>query len=324
MSRPPDDRRAQHTGDLNRAAGQAKPAPRPAWLPAAPFLFVGLWSGGFTAIKLCLPHVEPMTLQVLRYVTVVALLLPLWLILRPARPDRATLWHLVRMGLLVQFAYFAAMNLAMANGMGPGTVALLIGLQPLLVALLAPAVVGDPALGARGWLGLGLGMLGAGLVIASGSGLVASGWLGLFFAMLALGVMTAGALLERKSGRSTHLVTANLVMCSVALVASLPIAWATESMAVDWAPELFVGLAYLVFVNSLISLTILFTMLRHGEAAQASSVFFLVPPLAALIAWLILGDVMAGMALAGTGVAVVGVALVVAKPARPRHAPPEA
>ena len=78
---------AQHTGGLNRAAGQAKPAPRPAWLPAAPFLFVGLWSGGFTAIKLCLPHVEPMTLQVLRYVTVVALLLPLWLILRPARPD---------------------------------------------------------------------------------------------------------------------------------------------------------------------------------------------------------------------------------------------
>lgn len=295
-------------------------ARKPAWLPAAPFLFVGLWSGGFTAIKLCLPHAEPMTIQVLRYATVVAILLPLWLMLRPARPNRATLLHLVRMGLLVQFAYFAAMNLAMAHGMGAGTIALLIGLQPVLVALLAPAVVGDPPLGARGWLGLLLGMLGAAMVLASGNGLSASGWLGLGFAMLALGVMTGGALLERKSGRSTHPVTANLVMCGVALLASLPVAWLTETMVVEWAPGLFLGLAYLVFVNSLISLTILFTMLRHGEAARASSVFFLVPPLAAFIAWLVLGDEMAWLAIAGTAVAVAGVALVVAKPGAPRQA----
>ncbi|WP_431302468.1 DMT family transporter [Sediminicoccus sp. BL-A-41-H5] len=288
-------------------------APRPAWLTAAPFLFVSLWSGGFTAIKLCLPHAEPMTLQVMRYLTVVTVLLPLWAVLRPPRLERATLMHLIRMGLLVQFAYFAAMNLAMANGMGPGTIALLIGLQPVLVALLAPAVVGDPPVGLRGWIGLMLGMAGAAMVISSGSGFAASGWIGLGFALLALSVMTAGALLERKSGRPTHLVTANLVMCSVALAASIPVAWVTETMVVDWAPELFIGLGYMVFVNSLISLSILFAMLRHGEAARASSVFFLVPPLAAFIAWMVLGDEMAWLAIAGTAVAVIGVALVVAK-----------
>ena len=57
----------------------------------------------------------------------------------------------------------------------------------------------------------------------------------------------------------------------------------------------------------------LMDMLRHGEAARASSVFFLVPPLAAFIAWMVLGDEMAWLAIAGTAVAVVGVALVVAK-----------
>lgn len=285
--------------------------PRPAWLVAAPILFVSLWSGGFTAIKLCLPHVEPLTLQVLRYAAVVALLLPLWLALRPALPDRATLWHLIRMGLLVQFAYFAAMNLAMANGMGAGALALLIGLQPVVVALLAPIAVGDPPVGPRGWVGLGLGMAGAGLVILSGSGLSASGWLGLFFALVALCMMSGGALLERKSGRGAHLVTANLVMCAVALVATLPLAAFTETMRVDWAPGLFIGLAYLVIVNSLISLSLLFAMLRHGEAARASSVFFLVPPLAAAIAWVVLGDEMTWLAIGGTAVAAFGVALVV-------------
>ncbi len=284
---------------------------RPAWLGIAPFAFVSLWSGGFTAILLCLPHVEPLTLQVLRYAAVVLILLPIWLALRPAWPERATLRHLCRMGLVVQFAYFASMNLAMKAGMGAGTIALLIGLQPVAVAVLAPRLAGDPPLDRKGWTGLLLGLAGAAMVILSGSGFRNFGWVGLFFALSALGCMTAGALMERRAGRSTHLVTANLVMCAVALLATLPLAGLLETMRVDWAPGLFLGLAYLVFVNSLISLSILFAMLRHGEAARASSVFFLVPPLAALIAWGVLGHAMTPLAMAGTAVAAVGVALVV-------------
>lgn len=292
-----------------------RPRP-PAWLPVAPFLFVLLWSGGFTAVKLALPHAEALTIQVLRYLCVVALLLPLWLALRPPRPDAATLRHLLRMGLVVQFGYFAAMNLAQQHGMGPGAVALIIGLQPVLVALLAPALCGDAPVGRRGWAGLGLGLVGAGMVIVSGSGLAAGGWLGLLFAVLALALMAAGALMERRGGRPCDLVTANLVMCAVALAATLPVAWLTETMRVDWQPGLFAGLAYLVLVNSLVSLSLLFLMLRHGEAARASTVFFLVPPVAAGIAWLVLGAAMTPLAIAGTAVAAAGVALVVLR--RPR------
>ncbi|MCU0888125.1 MAG: DMT family transporter [Rubritepida sp.] len=286
-------------------------APRPRWLGAAPYAFVSLWSGGFTAIALCLPHVEPLTLQVLRYAAVVALLLPLWLALRPELPPRATFWHLVRMGLLVQFGFFAAMNLAMQQGISAGAVALIVSMQPVAVAALAPRLVGDPPLGRRGWIGLGLGVLGAGVVIASRSGLGAGGWGGLFFALVALSAMTAGALLERHAGRATHLVTANLVMCAVALLATLPLALLLETMRVEWAPGLFIGLAWMVFVNSLVALSLLFAMLRHGEAARVSSMFFLVPPIAAVMAWAVLGELPSLQALLGTAVAVVGVALVV-------------
>ncbi|WP_207536693.1 DMT family transporter [Sabulicella rubraurantiaca] len=286
---------------------------KPAWLPLAPFLFVLLWSGGFTAVKAALPYAEALTLQAVRYVCVVAILLPLWLVLRPPVPDRATLTHLVRMGLVVQFGYFAAMNLGQQFGMGPGAIALIIGLQPVVVALLAPAVAGDPPVGARGWAGLVLGLLGAAMVILSGSGISAGGWLGLFFSVLALVLMAAGALMERRGGRPCDLVTANLVMCGVALVATLPMAWGVEAMRVRWTWEFVAALAYLVLVNSLISLSLLFLMLRHGEAARASSVFFLVPPVAAAIAWVVLGAAMTPLAMAGTAVAAVGVALVVAR-----------
>lgn len=286
-------------------------APKPAWLPVAPFIFVLLWSGGFSAVAFALPHAGALTIQVLRYLCVVAILLPAFLILRLRLPDRAAMAHLVRMGLVVQFGYFAAMNLAQAHGMGPGAVALIIGLQPVVVALLAPAVCGDAPVGRRGWAGLALGLVGAGMVILSGSGLAAGGWLGLGFAVASLLLMAAGALLERRGGRPVHLVTANLVMCGVGLAATLPVAWLSETMRVEWTPGLFGGLAYLVLVNSLVSLSLLFLMLRHGEAARVSTVFFLVPPVAATIAWVVLGAVMAPLAMAGTAVAAGGVALVV-------------
>lgn len=288
--------------------------PRPAWLGAAPFLFVSLWSGGFTAVKLCLPHTDPLTLQVVRYAAVVALLLPIWLALRPPRPDRATLWHLVRIGLVLQFGYFAAMNLAMGHGMSAAAIALIIGLQPVMVALLAPLVTADGPLGPRGWAGLALGLAGAGLVILSGDAVRGGDAVSYVFAALALALMTASALMERRGGRPCHPVTANLVMCAVALVATTLLAVPLVPLRVEWAPAMIAGLAYLVLVNSLISLSLLFAMLRHGEAARASAVFFLVPPVAAAMAWGVLGEAMSALAIAGTALATAGVALAMIRP----------
>ena len=271
-------------------------------------VFLGLWSGGFTAIRLGLEHAEPLTLQLLRYLVVVAGLLPLALLLRLPWPEPAALRHLAMMGLVVQFGYFAACNLAMAWGMSAGGLALLVALQPILVALLAPRLTGE-AVGGRAWAGLLLGLAGAACVILSGSAVRAEGWLGLGFALAALGAMTAGALLERRGGRPCHPVTANLVLYAVGLAATLPVAAATETMRVDWSPGLVAPLAYLVLANSLVATTLLLAMIRRGGAARASALFFLVPPLAALVAWAVLGEAMAPLAWAGTGLAALGVVI---------------
>ena len=110
---------------------------------AAPWLFVLLWSGGFTAVAVAIPFAEPLTLQVLRYAVVVAGLLPALAVMRPAWPAAPTLRHLLRQGLVMQFGYFACTNLAIGHGMSPGGLALVIALQPILVALLSARVTGD-------------------------------------------------------------------------------------------------------------------------------------------------------------------------------------
>jgi drug/metabolite transporter (DMT)-like permease len=82
-----------------------------------------------------------------------------------------------------------------------------------------------------------------------------------------------------------------------------------EELHVDWTANLIVSLAYLVVANSLLAITLLLTMLRRGEASRVSALFFLTPPLAALIAWIVLGEDLPAAAWPGMVLAAVGVAL---------------
>lgn len=65
----------------------------------------------------------------------------------------------------------------------------------------------------------------------------------------------------------------------------LPLALALEPIRIEWTVQLLGSLAYLVLGNSLLAITLLLAMLRRGEAARVSSLFFLVPPVTALIAF---------------------------------------
>jgi drug/metabolite transporter (DMT)-like permease len=121
--------------------------------------------------------------------------------------------------------------------------------------------------------------------------------------------MTAGTLYEKRFGLHHHPVTASTIQYLVGFLVVLPLALAVERMEVDWTAEFAVALAYLVIGNSLIAVTLLLAMIRHGEAARVSALLFLVPPMAALIAWGVIGEAMPPAAWAGMGVAAAGVAL---------------
>jgi drug/metabolite transporter (DMT)-like permease len=279
------------------------------WLRGgAPVAFLLLWSGGFAFVGMGLRHAPPLSFLALRFALVVAVLVPLLALLRPALPSTRAEWaHLAVVGVLLQALYFGLAYLAMER-ISPGTTALVVSLQPVLVGLIAPRLTGE-VVGARRWTGLGLGLLGAAIVILARGRVEATSASGLAFAASALVAITAGTLLERRFGTEHHPVSANLVQYAVALAVTLPVALAIEDLHIEWTAELWISLAYLVIGNSLISITLLLAMLRRGEASRVSALFFLVPPIAALIAWALLGEEMpapawAGLALAGLGVAI--------------------
>lgn len=294
----------------------------PAWLRAAPGIFLLLWSGGFTFAKLGLAYAPPLTFLAIRYALVLVVLLPFLLVLRPPLPARAMDWlHLAVVGFLIQAVYFGLSYLSFASGVPAGTLALIVSLQPVLVGLLSPALTGE-RVGARRWAGLTLGLAGTGVVIVSRGAVATASGAGVLAAFGALAGMTAGTLYEKRFGAPHHPVTANLVQFAVGLAVIAPTAlWREDVTQLQWSGELAAALAYLVVGNSLVSMTLLLAMIRRGEVARVSALFFLVPPTAALLAWAMLGERMPALGWAGMAVAAAGVAIAT-RPGRGGHGPP--
>jgi drug/metabolite transporter (DMT)-like permease len=301
--------------------GAMTPTPRPLWLIAAPVVFLILWSAGFAIAKIGVDHAPPLTLLALRYGLVVVLLAPLAVILRPPLPRSPRAWADVAIvGFLIQVVYFALCYIAFKSGVSAGGVAIIVCLQPILVALIAPRFVGE-RVGVRGWIGLGLGLAGAGMTIAARSSIAAENLFGVAMTVLALFGITAGTLWEKRFGVSQHPITMNLIQYGVGALVTIPLALLTEDPTIRWTGEFVAVLAYLVIGNSIIAIGLLLAMIRRGEVARVSSLFYLVPPLSALFAWPMLGEAMPALGWVGMALAATGVAMVSRKPAPSAPAP---
>lgn len=286
------------------------PPRRPVWLTLAPLVFLLLWSGGYSAVKISQPYVEPLFLLVLRYAIVLAVLVPAWAVMRPRLPATAAQWtHLAVVGLLIQGLYFGGTNLAVYLGASAAGLALVLAMQPLLMALAAPAIAGE-VVGPRVWVGLLLGLAGSAVAILAKSSIGEATVPGILVAAASLVFITVGTLYDKRFGSPQHPIVANAVQCGVGLLLALPLAVRFESLEVHWTRDLAAGLAYLALANSIVAMTLLLAMVRRGAAGRATALMFLVPPTSAAIAMLILGEPMPqatwlGMALAAAGVLLV-------------------
>lgn len=286
---------------------QADKTEQPLWLVFAPSIFLFVWSTGYVAAKFGLGFVEPFTFLVLRYGLIVLIMTALFVVLRPKLPKTAMDWgHLAIVGVLMQAVYFGFCYMAFNSGMAVGTLSLLLSLQPILVGLIAPRWSGE-AVGLKQWLGLVFGLLGAVIVILARSDIEPPTILSFTFAFLALVGITSATLWEKRFGTSHHPVTANFVGFAAGLLGVLPFMFIFEELSVIWTWQLIVSLFWLVVGSSLIGVGLLWAMIRVGDVAKVSALFFMVPPLAAFFAWIVLDELMPPLAWVGMCVAAMGV-----------------
>jgi drug/metabolite transporter (DMT)-like permease len=275
----------------------------------APALFVLLWSTGFIGAKLGLPHAGPLTFLTLRFVIASALLAILALVTRAPWPRRpASVLHFAMAGLLVHGLYLGGVFVGIAWGVAAGVAALIVGLQPLLVAAFAGMALGE-RVRPRQWLGLVLGFAGVVLVLGRQLGHGTGELAGALACLLALLAITAGTLYQKRWCGGMDLRTGNVIQYGAAAVLTGAGALALEDMAIDWTWAFGLALAWLVLVLSLGAISLFYLLIRRGAATSVSSLLFLVPPTTALIAWPLFGETLAPLALVGMALSALGVAL---------------
>ena len=286
----------------------ADPLQRWAWV--FPGLFVILWSTGFIGAKLGLPYAEPATFLVIRFVAVLALLLPLCLVLRAPWPaTRAEFLHMALAGALIQGGYLGGVFLSLSKGMPAGASSLITALQPILAAVLGGWLLKERT-NARQWLGLVLGIAGVALVVREKWALEGVGLLATALSVVALLSISVGAIWQKRYCARVDLRTGAAIQFGAALLLLAPYSLFFETRQVMWSAELLIAIVWLVFALSLGAVFLLFWLIRHGAATKVASLMYLVPPCTALIAWPLFGETYTAFSAAGMALAMLGVWLV--------------
>lgn len=274
----------------------------------APLLFVLLWSTGFIGAKLGLPHAEPLSFLLIRYVLVIGLMCLVAVLTRAPWPRDARAWfHIGVSGVLVHGIYLGGVFIAIAKGLPAGVASLVVGMQPLLTAVGAGWLLGDKVL-PRQWLGLALGFVGVALVVSGklGNGYEIDALIPVLVALLGI---TLGTLYQKRFCPRFDLRTGAIAQFVPTAILTLGVVLATESFRVDWAPEFIFAMGWLVLVLSVGAISLLNILIRSGSAVNVATLFYLVPPSTALIAWLVFGETLSNGAIAGMALAVWGVYL---------------
>ncbi len=289
-------------------------------LRVMPAVFVLIWSTGFIVARYAMPHAPPLTFLCWRYGLSVACL-AVWIAWAraPWPVGRAQWFHLALTGMLMHAAYLGGVWAAVKAGIGAGTVALLVGLQPVLTALWLSARSASSrhpqAVTARQWAGLGLGLAGLILVVWRKLGVGEITPWNLCLALLALLGITAGTLYQKRHVARCDVRTANTVQLVAALLVSLPFAWA-ESESIRWNEATLAALFWSVFGLTLGGSSLLYLLIQRGAATRVTSLLYLVPPTTALMAWVLFNEVLTAPMLLGMALTAIGVALVVSAPLR--------
>ena len=271
-------------------------------------IFVFLWSTGFIIARYSMPYAEPMTIIFIRFGSVVLCMLPVVLIWRAPWPNQSQIIHIAIAGALLQAGYVGGVWAAVKEGMSAGLTALIVGLQPILTAWFAAWIAEKVT--PKQWLGLVLGLLGVGLVVWAKLSLTGMSHLSLVFIMIALLSITMGTLYQKKYCSQFDLRTGSVIQFAASALICLPLMFLFETREIIWAPELILSLIWAVLALSIGAISLLFVMIRNGEATRVTSLMYLTPPTTAIMAWLLFNEPITWTIILGIAITMSAVILV--------------
>jgi drug/metabolite transporter (DMT)-like permease len=272
--------------------------------------FVLFWSSGFVVARGIVDVAAPNLFLAVRFALAAALFGGFALAARVSWPRGRALLHHLGAGSLQNGIYLGAGYWAVANGVAAGVMSLMGAMQPLLTAVLAGPLLAERVTRAT-WAGLAVGFVGVALVLApklSGAGAI--GVVPVVVGVVSILGITAGSLVQKSGALAQADLRAavsvqNLGGAAVCALAAFALG---ERLWVP-GPLLWGYLVYAVLGLSAGSGAIFIWLLRRGEAAKATALIYLCPPLSAVQAWALFGETLSTVQVVGFVVATAGVVL---------------
>ncbi|MFN3883106.1 MAG: DMT family transporter [Nitrincola lacisaponensis] len=269
---------------------------------SATSLFVLLWSSGAIFSKLGLESASAFAFLLLRFALALIILLIISVYRRQVLPKRGTRLRVAITGLLLIGSYSICYILALDHDVTPGTLATLLGVQPILTLFITERRYSIQRLA-----GLGLALTGLILIVYQNLGLSQLPITGVLFALGALTAITTGSLLQ-KGEKQSPLAVLPLQYAMTLLLCLLFVPY--QPIEATPSKQLFIALFWLAMVISILATLLMYKLIQAGNLVNVTSLFYLVPGVTAIMDYLFLGNTLPLLSLIGMLVILCGLTLV--------------
>jgi len=268
------------------------------------------WSSGFVGAELgSRAGAAPLTLLGWRFVLLALLLVTVARLRRTPWPRWQAWRRQIVLGLLCQAAYLLLVFEGVTHGVPGGTAALIASLQPLLVATVAGALLGEHTT-ARMWLGMLLGLGGVTVVVSGDLGIAGAPLWAYALPVVGMLCLAAGTVIERRLKPVETLLETIMMQAVVTAVVLMTLAVAFGQATPPASVEFWQAVLWLIVLASLGGYVMYVFVARTRGATVVSTLLFLTPPTTMLWVYLMFGEAVTLVALVGLAISGVGVWLV--------------
>ena len=271
-----------------------------------PFIFIILWSSAFVTTKPIIDNSDPFAALAFRFFFV-ALGFLIFAICTKQKIliNNRNLLQSIFSGVLFHGVYLGGVFYSVSIGMPTGIAALIVTLQPILTNALAGRFLGEEV-SFKQWVGVILGFFGAALVLGVdiGTSLPVIGIIASFIALLAI---TTSTVWQKKIGTDLPLSVSNMYQAIGGCLFHIIIIIIFTEPYINFTSTFLIAMSHQIFLVSFGAFTILMFLIKNNSASKTVSIFFLIPPTTAIMAWLFLNEVLTNLDLIGFAIATLGV-----------------
>ncbi|MDB9935562.1 DMT family transporter [Candidatus Pelagibacter sp.] len=271
-----------------------------------PFIFIILWSSAFVTTKPIIDNSDPFAALAFRFFVVAFgfFIFSLYTKQKILTNSR-NLFQSLFSGVLFHGVYLGGVFYSISIGMPTGIAALIVTLQPILTNALAGKFLGEKVT-FKQWIGVILGFIGAALVLGFdiGSSLPVLGVIASFVALLAI---TTSTLWQKKISNDLPLSVSNMYQAIGGCSLHILIILIFSEPYINFTSTFLIAMSHQIFLVSFGAFTILMYLIKNNSASKTVSIFFLIPPTTAIMAWLFLNEKLNNLDLIGFAVATLGV-----------------